>query len=477
MTGDASANPAEDALLDTSLLEQPPRLAVRRIALGVLDAAALAYPRLADDRDTEALHDFRVALRRLRSAIRAYAPLFEDTLSERLTRRLRDLARLTGPSRDLEVQQIWLARAAASMETGERPGADFVTGRVARARSRADRRMLRQLARRWPALHSELSVALERYTADVPGRRSSIAPFAATVSAQARRLADRMAKRLAGVEDVVHDEAAHDARIAGKRLRYLLEPVAAEIPSGAAAIRELKELQDALGDLHDAHVLEEQLREYAESEADGSDEDDRQPGLNRLAELARVARDESFDAARRWLGSGAGHAGEALGAAIGELAAAGRRGIEVERKYLLTACPPVAAASPTREIVQGYLPGGALIERIRRTTDPEGNVRHTRTVKSGRGIARLEIEEACDAALFDALWPLTAGRRVEKRRNVVEDGAVSWEVDVFMDRDLVLAEVELGAPDAAVLLPEWLSAYVVREVTDEAAFVNANLAR
>jgi CYTH domain-containing protein len=98
-------------------------------------------------------------------------------------------------------------------------------------------------------------------------------------------------------------------------------------------------------------------------------------------------------------------------------------------------------------------------------------------VKLGSGVSRVEVEEACTRELFDGLWPLTRERRVRKRRYRVPDGALVWEVDEFTDRPLVLAEVELPAVDAAAEPPSWLAPYVVREVTDEAEYLNANLAR
>ena len=45
-----------------------------------------------------------------------------------------------------------------------------------------------------------------------------------------------------------------------------------------------------------------------------------------------------------------------------------------------------------------------------------------------------------------------------------------------MGRELVLAEVELTAPDIAVVPPEWLQPYLIREVTGEPEYENRNLA-
>jgi CYTH domain-containing protein len=92
-------------------------------------------------------------------------------------------------------------------------------------------------------------------------------------------------------------------------------------------------------------------------------------------------------------------------------------------------------------------------------------------------VARTELEEPTTRELFDAMWPLTAGRRVTKRRHCIRHGALTWEIDEFTDRDLVLAEVELRNAAEQPDLPDWLAPLVVREVTGEPEYVNANLAR
>ena len=129
-----------------------------------------------------------------------------------------------------------------------------------------------------------------------------------------------------------------------------------------------------------------------------------------------------------------------------------------------------------KTIDQGYLPGHKLIERVRRTRK-QGVTQYKRTVKLGRGVRRIEIEESCDESLFEALWALTIGRRVHKRRYEVPEGEHVWEVDAFDDRELTLAEVELASEDDEVTLPEWLEPFVEREVTGDDEYVNANLAK
>jgi CYTH domain-containing protein len=67
---------------------------------------------------------------------------------------------------------------------------------------------------------------------------------------------------------------------------------------------------------------------------------------------------------------------------------------------------------------------------------------------------------------------------VRKRRYSIRESAdVVWEVDEFLDRDLVLAEIELPTKDTRFELPQWLQEVLDREVTDEPEYWNARLAQ
>jgi CYTH domain-containing protein len=266
----------------------------------------------------------------------------------------------------------------------------------------------------------------------------------------------------------------HRARIAGKRLRYLLEPIEALVPEGKECIAQLKALQDLLGDHHDTHVWLLALAEAAPRAPRAA----LRSGLGTITSHVRQRSDERFVAlSERWLG-GEPPLFATVGRLAASLAASAVEGIEIERKYLLSALPKRMPKRRLERIAQGYLPGERLIERVRRVRAGE-ETRYYRTVKGGSGLARIEIEEECSAATFAALWRLTKGRRVLKRRHLVTHEGREWAVDEFTDREeqLVLAEVELPTIDAEVVLPPWLAPLVVREVTGEPAYVNAVLAK
>jgi CYTH domain-containing protein len=123
---------------------------------------------------------------------------------------------------------------------------------------------------------------------------------------------------------------------------------------------------------------------------------------------------------------------------------------------------------------QGYMPDDP--GRLRRTVGPDGSTACTFTVKSGAGLARREDERTIPEREFVKLWPRTAGRRLAKTRHRVEEGGLVWEIDDYDGVNLVLAEVELPSATMRVTVPAWLRPHIVREVTDEPAYQNYEIA-
>ena len=147
---------------------------------------------------------------------------------------------------------------------------------------------------------------------------------------------------------------------------------------------------------------------------------------------------------------------------------------EIERKFLVREVPPGVARHRAEPIAQGYLAiaDDGVETRIRR----RGEVT-TLTVKSGPAMVRVEEEIPIEPERFDALWPLTEGRRLEKVRHYVPlEGGLTVELDVYAGEleGLVTAEIEF--PDEAAArafpAPPWLG----EEVTGDKAYANQRLA-
>jgi len=151
--------------------------------------------------------------------------------------------------------------------------------------------------------------------------------------------------------------------------------------------------------------------------------------------------------------------------------------VEIERKYLLSALPRFPLPLDVLEVEQGYIPGQNVLERVRRQRHADGAELFFRTVKLGSGVERLELEDEIGRRTFEHLWVLTEGARVRKRRHIVNHLGDHWEIDEFLDRPLVLAELEIPTVDTKIQMPDWLTAVLVREVTDEKAYTNRSLAR
>jgi CHAD domain-containing protein len=313
--------------LPDTLLDLPADDSARLIALRLLDDVVVARLRLSRPEDHEALHDFRVALRRLRSALRAWRLSLGPAVSKRIRRRLREIARATGRSRDLEVHIAWVRSRMGGLRDYQRAGAEWLLARLEARKVRADRRLERRLARDFARTEARLRTAL-------PGIRVTVVPAlpvppggtgGAVLGRLVGELGAGLASELALVRSIGDQVEAHRARIAGKRLRYLLEPVAPRLEEAPALIGRLKELQDELGGLHDAHVfagdlsrtlqvaalqqarrVSRELMAWAEPEAAARDpepgEDDPRLGLVALAHRLREEAEASFARLRtEWL--------------------------------------------------------------------------------------------------------------------------------------------------------------------------------
>lgn len=459
--------------LDPDLLEGPPAAGARVMALARLGDVEAAAARLGDPADGEALHDLRVALRRLRSTLAALAPLLGDAVSEKQARRLSRAARVTGPARDAEVLQGWLAAQRDRLQAPWRGAHDWLSERVERDRSQGLARVRARAVPRLEKALPKLAGRLARPGAPLPGAPSTLAAALAPLL-KARAAALREALRaVAGPEDAA---TLHRARLEGKRLRYLLEPLRG-VPGLPAdeAVASLKGLQGLLGDWHDAHAAGLALHAaLAEAAADrarwrdrGAGDADFRPGLLALLRLAAAREAERFgELEAAWLGAGATPLLDLAYAVAASLAERGAAEPAASgRKLLLTGLPPELAGGHVEEVELGWLPGARPAEGVGLVRS--GGAERPFRLRAGRAAAPLARGD------FEALWPLTEGRRVVKRCHRGE-AAPGWRFDEFLDRRLVLAVAEAG-PEAEP--PAWLEPVLVRDVTAERGYADELLAR
>ena len=238
------------------LLDRPAVQGACAVALAYLDDATAAAVRLGDRSDRQALHAFRVAIRRLRVTVRAY-PGLHESVPRKQRRRLRKLARTTSAARDAEVQIEWFNERSARFTPAQRAALGPFRARL-RARRRSELAQAQQNLQRW---FGKVERKLRRRLAALQSAGPHEVSFRAVASATLVQYASEFAARLAEVMQSTDADQLHATRIAAKRVRYLLEPLEPGLPDGAPLIERLKQLQDLFGALTDAHELDVALQD------------------------------------------------------------------------------------------------------------------------------------------------------------------------------------------------------------------------
>ena len=496
-------------VLEESSLTDPVERGVRLVALSLIGAVQKAGEELTkcakelrdgDSAADDALHDFRVAMRRLRSWTRVFKPWLDSDISKKQRRRLSTIADGTRVSRDAAVHLEWLQEQRGLLSARQRLGQAWLSERLSEKR-RAGAADALGAVDEFAALAPKLTKGVGYYRAPLSDKDAGES-FGSTIAERIREEAERLRRRLSRVDRFTEVEQAHRARIAAKNLRYLIEPVVAFSSGGEEVIDSLKKLQDSLGNLHDVHMFANELAAATESaaaararrvsemvmtEEEGESENDRirralarDPGPG-LLRLARLLHDQGMEAyaqiERDWLNDGGLEFFDRVYEFAAEIGDKAAREAEIERKFLLRQLPAIATEAPSVEIEQGYLPGDKIVERIRRMRFADTGEKWLRTVKSGNAVKRVELEEEVDATLARALWRLATDRLRKRRYSIREADEFTWEIDEFLDRNLVLAEIELPRADTNFEIPAWLVEVLDREVTDDPEYSNERLAR
>lgn len=218
-----------------------------------------------DQRDPAALHQMRVAMRRLRSALTLFRPAISDERYEPLREELRWFTDQIGAARN---QDVLLTRFGnLKGNTGKR-----VAERLETARDQAYAQVEEALSsRRFQFLMLELVEWLQLGIWRASELASQpIAKFAAAALDRRWRRVKRGGRGMAQLSP----DPLHRLRIEGKKLRYALDFFAGLYPERRAAKRHKKataalaELQEVLGDLNDEATAGEILPELFKGDSE-----------------------------------------------------------------------------------------------------------------------------------------------------------------------------------------------------------------
>ena len=219
--------------------------------------------------DIEELHDMRVATRRMRAAFEVFKPFFKPKEIKSQLKGLRATGRALGRVRDLDVFMEKAQRYLEALPEAERPGLEPLMQAWREQLVLERRKMVAYLeGGRYLQFKRDFNTFLSN---QVSMPASSTAAKAAPTLV--RHVAPPMIyARLAAVRafDAIIPKATieqlHALRIEFKKLRYALEFFREVLGAeGGEVIDEIKKLQDHLGDLNDAHIACQILREFIES--------------------------------------------------------------------------------------------------------------------------------------------------------------------------------------------------------------------
>src|SRR6516165_2552589 len=223
--------------------------------------------------DAEALHQMRVALRRLRAAISLFSDMLTDPQTEALKSEFKWITDELGPAREFEILLKHVARPVADSERDGR-GTALASRELRRKREDAlarARTAVESLRFRDLALDTAAWIETGDWTRNPDDAAGMLRrrPFAAVAAEQLRRHWKKILKSGKHL-DRLDPQHRHKLRIHAKKLRYAAEFFAPAFPRKRAFRRRkdfvasLQQVQDALGELNDIAVNEKLLEQLGE---------------------------------------------------------------------------------------------------------------------------------------------------------------------------------------------------------------------
>ncbi|MGB2691718.1 MAG: CHAD domain-containing protein, partial [Thermodesulfobacteriota bacterium] len=241
-----------------------------------LDAAKLIFRNLLEtmrvnefgiieDIDTEFLHDFRVAVRRTRSALSQIKAVFsvEDTI--KFKDKFSVIGKATNELRDLDVYLLTEDSYKRMLPEDLRPGLDPLFDSLSEQREKAKKECSDYLRsdsyknsiRTWEEF-------LDSCESDPEIAPNSERPVIDLAKENIWKKYSRVTKLGKKIPTNTPDPEVHNLRIECKKLRYLLEFFTSLFPEEErkTAIKHLKKLQDNLGDFNDLYVQQQSLKKF-----------------------------------------------------------------------------------------------------------------------------------------------------------------------------------------------------------------------
>jgi CHAD domain-containing protein len=247
--------------------QMPSSEATRSILRFLVQIMQINRPYIEKDLDTEFLHDFRVAVRRTRSALSQIKSVFPEQTTHRFKTDFAYVGKLSNQLRDLDVYLLKEDNYKTMLPEVLRKDIDPLFEYLRKKRSQAFRKVVNGLKTK---KYARILTDWERFLKDSQKNTATAANAEMPVIDLART---RIYKKYRNVVKTgkkiiknTEDEMLHVLRIECKKLRYLMEFFASLFVSKKInlLIGQLKILQDNLGDFNDLCIQEDYLLNIAE---------------------------------------------------------------------------------------------------------------------------------------------------------------------------------------------------------------------
>lgn len=221
-----------------------------------------------DDLDSEFLHDFRVAVRRTRSVLGQARGVLPPAVLDRFRAEFAWLGTATSPTRDFDVYLLTLPEFEAGLPPARQGDLKPFAVFLEQHQRGAQRALVGELdSDRYRTFVDEWRAWLADPVADAPEAAAPAVDVAARRIWKAYRRLIRAGRR---ITDDSEPEALHDLRKDAKKLRYLLECFGSLFPADEIAplVKQLKALQDVLGEFQDCEVQAGSLEGFGQQMLD-----------------------------------------------------------------------------------------------------------------------------------------------------------------------------------------------------------------
>ena len=214
------------------------------------------------DIDTEFLHDFRVAIRRTRSALGQIKFVFPTNTTERFKKDFAFVGKLSNELRDLDVYLLNEDTYKGMLPPVLRDDIAPLFEYLHKKRSRALQKVIRSLkTKRYAGILDDWQAFLNEPPQESSNAMKAELPITDLARKRIYKKYRSVVKGGNQILENAEDEMLHALRIHCKKLRYLMEFFASLFPRKKinVLINQLKKLQDNLGDFNDLCVQEEYL--------------------------------------------------------------------------------------------------------------------------------------------------------------------------------------------------------------------------